>query len=105
MSIKTVLLSSSLCCGLLLGAAAQASENPFLPKTDAGFLILAEGKCGGAESSSAADANKCDSDMKCGEGKCGDAMMSDIDGADDKCGGASEDKADDGAGAKCGGAQ
>lgn len=105
MSAKIILMSSAFCCGLLLGTTAQASENPFLPKADSGFLVLAEGKCGGADSGAKPNEDKCDSDMKCGEGKCGDAMQDLDEGADAKCGGASEDKADDGAGAKCGGAQ
>lgn len=107
MSIKVALASSVLCCGLLLGIQAQASDNPFLPKAGSGFLVLAEGKCGGADADAKPNEDKCDGDMKCGEGKCGDAMMQDLDGdADAKCGNSSQGQSDEGAGSgsKCGGA-
>lgn len=114
MSFKLSLVASVLGAGLAAALPVQASDNPFLPKGGAGLLQLAEGKCGGAAGAAPAEAgqDKCDSDMKCGEGKCGDAMMSDLDDADDKCGGKDAPKADDGAvqepgqgtGSRCGGA-
>lgn len=90
MPFKSGLFASLLCAGCILTTQVQASDNPFLPRHDAGLLRLAEGKCGGGSATAPdEDQSKCGSEMKCGEGKCGDAMMSDQDDDQDgnKCGG------------------
>lgn len=106
MSIKFFPLTAA-CLSLLAANPILASENPFLPKAKGELLQVADAKCGGATASGAetqAPEGKCDTDMKCGEGKCGSAMMPDEDEDEAKCGGADKPAASDGANSKCGGA-
>ena len=84
--------------GVAAAPIAGAADNPFgISEIDSGYMILAEGKCGGDKSEAA----------KSEEGKCGGEKSEEAKSEEGKCGG---EKSDEGHGGgekasegKCGG--
>ncbi|WP_455235362.1 HvfA family oxazolone/thioamide-modified RiPP metallophore [Thiogranum longum] len=99
-----VALGAAFVTSLAGTSVANAADNPFgMTELSSGYMVAAEGKCGGEkkEAEGKCGEGKCggekkEAEGKCGEGKCGGEKKE----AEGKCGG--EKKEAEG---KCGGAK